>query len=208
MKTLKLSTEVTVAMLAQIELDLAALIFDRLMTHRERRVGFFYQRIYPLMFACIRPLSVIGFAAALFLLFEKFNAKYLILALVFLFVFAATFYFNALSLESKATGFYRRLSMSLSRRYSRRMLKQAKRNAPFLAEYDFRHDLVNYMRVTGDTVSMIWSRKIKGVAVLGKNFTVFFKTPQTPYPTMIILCHDEAGLRQYLDMLPGLVSQE
>jgi hypothetical protein len=208
MKTLKLSTEVTAAMLAQIELDLAALVFDRLMKHREQRVGFFYQRVYPLMFACIRPLSVIGFAAALFLLLERFNAKYLILGFFFLFVFASSFYFGVLSLESKATGFYRRLSMRLSRRYSLRMLKQAKRNAPFLAEYDFRHDLVNYMRVKGDTVSMIWSRRIKGIPVSGKDFTVFFKTPQTPYPTMIILCDDGAGLRQYLGMLPGLASHE
>jgi hypothetical protein len=82
-----------------------------------------------------------------------------------------------------------------ARRQADRCLKQARRLAPYEAEFDFRGDLLIYLRGKEGAWNLAWSRPLgtfrqRGMAVQGENVTVIFKRPRSLNAAVVILQRD------------------
>ncbi|MES2048972.1 MAG: hypothetical protein V4447_11270 [Pseudomonadota bacterium] len=203
MKLLRLSTNITAEFLNQVEIELVPLIYDQLLKVRDLRSGVFYKKIYPFLFACIRPLSVFGLflILSIYLMEEEFALWHFAGAVFFLLGLLISFYFSAQKMEVRVKKMYQPYWRWLAKRLSKRMLKNAKKIAPFTAEYDLRDNLMIYLRVKDNTPSFVWWRQISGLSCSGNGFTVFFKNHRSYYPFAIILHNAQEELTLQLDGL-------
>jgi hypothetical protein len=79
-----------------------------------------------------------------------------------------------------------------ARRQADRCVKAARRLAPFEAEFDFRGDLLLYLRGKEDLWQLAWSRRLgrfreRGVAVQAGSVTAIFRRPRSLGPSVVIL---------------------
>lgn len=82
-----------------------------------------------------------------------------------------------------------------ARRNANRCLKQALRLVPYEAEFDFRGELLLYMRGKEGAWQLAWSRMLRkfrdrGVAIQGESITAIFRRPGSLYPSVLILQRD------------------
>ena len=82
-----------------------------------------------------------------------------------------------------------------ARRQADRCVRQARRLAPYEAEFDFRGDLLLYLRGKEGVWQLAWSRLLgkfreKGLAVQAESVTVIFKRPKSLQPAAVILHRD------------------
>jgi hypothetical protein len=82
-----------------------------------------------------------------------------------------------------------------ARRQADRCVSQARRLAPYEAEFDFRGDLLLYLRGKEGVWQLAWSRLLgkfreKGLAVQAERVTVVFKRPKSLEPAVVILHRD------------------
>ena len=76
-----------------------------------------------------------------------------------------------------------------------RCVSQARRLAPYEAEFDFRGDLLLYLRGKEGVWQLAWSRMLgkfrkRGLAIQAENVTVIFKRPKSLQPAVVILHRD------------------
>lgn len=91
--------------------------------------------------------------------------------------------------------------MRLARRRARPLLKRARKCAPFIAEYQFRGDLVVYFRTAGARTELAWSRRMRGVRITGGGFTLLFKNERAFGPYAIFLHQPAPELDMLFDNL-------
>jgi hypothetical protein len=82
-----------------------------------------------------------------------------------------------------------------ARRQAEKCVKQARRLAPYEAEFDFRGELLLYLRGKEGVWHLAWSRMLgkfreRGLAVQSENVTVIFSKPKSLNPQVIILHRD------------------
>lgn len=76
----------------------------------------------------------------------------------------------------------------LSKKLAHRLLKTAKKIVPYVAEYEFKNDLVTYYRIKNNSAVLAWSRKLPAVKVEGEGFILYFGKEHYAHPQVIILC--------------------
>src|SRR5262245_59336139 len=82
-----------------------------------------------------------------------------------------------------------------ARRQAEKCVKQARALAPYEAEFDFRGELLLYLRGKDGVWNLAWSRKLgkfreRGLAIQAENVTVIFPKPRSLSPEVIILQRD------------------
>jgi len=82
-----------------------------------------------------------------------------------------------------------------ARRQANRCMSQARRLAPFEAEFDFRGDLLLYLRGKEGVWQLAWSRllgplRARGIAVQGEHITAILRRPGSLAPVVLILQRD------------------
>jgi len=82
-----------------------------------------------------------------------------------------------------------------ARRMADKCLSQARRLAPYEAEFDFRGDLLLYLRGREGVWKLAWSRALgkfreRGVAVQAESVTALFSRPKSLGPAVVILHRD------------------
>lgn len=85
----------------------------------------------------------------------------------------------------------------LARGISARMLRAARRTAPFDARYVFADTTVTYTRVTPAAATLVWQRTLQGWRVSGTGFTLVLNKPKT-FQGVIILHEPSARLDAWL----------
>ena len=85
------------------------------------------------------------------------------------------------------------------KKVARRCVNEAKKLAPFEAEYNIDGLSVSYLRLQGEDRKHVWTRKLKGVAVHHSLVTLFFKKWTSLSPIMVILHEDFDLLKPALE---------
>lgn len=104
-------------------------------------------------------------------------------------------------LEASIKKWSRRYAAKGCKKYSIRVMKQARKLTPFIAEYDIKGDLITYYRGKDNNWNIAWNRKLKGIAYQGYTQTVIFKKATSFYPVIIILHADSKPMQKVLKEL-------
>ena len=150
MKNIRLNTEIDSRFLAKVELELVAINVQRSMDYRKRVLQ---SKIRAFALMAIKPLCILGLVFSAYVLWTDRHAANsiqidLIIALFFLVTLILAWDIKALVF--RVNNFYAPLKRWLAIKAARRYLKTANKIAPFLAEYDFRGDLVTYYRTKNE----------------------------------------------------------
>jgi hypothetical protein len=96
----------------------------------------------------------------------------------------------------------RRLSEKSCRRHAARLVRDARRFAPFDAHYDFKGSLLVYSR-DKDSRQIVWRRDLfkyrdRGLALRGASVTAIFRRPGSFHPSVVILQDNSDWLTRVL----------
>lgn len=108
------------------------------------------------------------------------------LYLVFFVASSVLFYFTP-RFHTKYITWLKKLGRNSCKRMARRYLSQARKLIPYDAEYIIKGDLISYYRGKDEKWKQLWSRRLKGYAVIGTYATILFKKPTSIIPAMLIL---------------------
>jgi hypothetical protein len=89
----------------------------------------------------------------------------------------------------------------LARMHTSMLLKTARANAPFEAEYVVDGDTVSYFRIRQGQREPAWTRRLYGFSLAGPGFTFFFKNPTSMTPYALMLHQPSPGFDALLDRL-------
>jgi hypothetical protein len=90
-----------------------------------------------------------------------------------------------------------------ARRNAARGVRDARRMAPFAADYEYKTDVLTYARGKDDKWQFVWARPLgrfreRGRVVHGQSVSAVFRRPGSLLPSMIILNNDPAWTAQVL----------
>ena len=106
--------------------------------------------------------------------------------LLFFILSSVLFYFTP-RFHTKYITWLKKLGRNSSKRMAKRYLSQARKLIPYDAEYIIKGDLISYYRGKDEDLKQLWSRRLKGYAVIGTYATILFKKPTSILPTILIL---------------------
>jgi hypothetical protein len=199
MKMLQLRTTITPENLSEVETQLASIICDSLLAYRNR---FGRSQFYGCMLGVAVWLGWLGLALSLVLLAIAPDGRTRTLSVALLVVFPLLV--MALRYRTRHRHnprVYRPYWLWLARVRAKRMLRVARKTAPFVAEYDLRGDLASYYRIKDERATLVWSRRIAGYGIRGPGFTLLFKKPTSTYPYGLILHEASSTLEAHLTEL-------
>lgn len=197
MQRLTIKANVTREQLTIINVQLQEIMLQRfLKKNKVFQLDFYTKKIEPVLFIVIRALSVLLFIISGILMFlpqDLFDSHELDIAAC---LGAAAFFFifsdrNRNIFNALLAGLNAKLFTWAAKTRATTILKQAKKLAPFQAEYDFHGNSLTYYRTKDDSASQIWNIKIKGYFMVMQGFTLLFRDETKPYPYSILLCSTE-----------------
>lgn len=198
MKNIRLNTEIDSRFLAEVELELVAINVQRSMDYRKRVLQ---SKIRAFALTAIKPVCILGLVLSPYVLWTARHSANLIrhdLIIALFFLVTLILAWDIKALEIRVNNFYAPLRRWLAIKAARRYLKTAKKIAPFLAEYDFRGDLVTYYRTKNEKSAVVWNRKLHGFSLSGTGFSLFYKKEKSLYPYAIILHEFSEEFSAYL----------
>lgn len=128
-------------------------------------------------------------------------------SLFFMFVLLVWFFFKLPQIELKARSWTERISQKSCRKLAKKCVEQADGMVPYKAHYAIKGDSMAYYRSqsgadeTEAHWQFVWNRRISGFALQTNRVTVFFKTPRSIQPKIIVLHDDSSRLKKTLDRL-------
>lgn len=78
------------------------------------------------------------------------------------------------------------------------LLKQARANAPFDAQYDFDGSFITYVRIKSGQAQVVWTREFTGFSLTGDGYTLLFKRRSSISPYAIFLHAPSAEFQAWL----------
>lgn len=165
----------------------------------------FVTRVMPLLRTLGICGSLFGIVLSVFVIWNKpvwcplwVNIGYFALAFVLLLV---VFYFLP-SIQSSIQKWNRNYAFKNCKKIAGKCVKEARKQAPYLAVYEFKGNTIFYYRVKDNISKLAWTRKLKGVAFHGKRATVFFRKWTSFIPKIVILHEDANPVEAVLNSLP------
>ncbi len=180
---IRLRKTITAEFLEQTEPQLVSLIHERLIEFRKRHLS---STIYRLAISIIKPVTILGVLASLCLIYLGGHLLFAIVSLTF-FAIVLVLFWDKDKVEARTVAIGKRYWHWHAAVHAKRMLKVAKRTAPFNAEYDFRGDLLTYYRTTDTRSELGWARRIAGIRYGGNGFVLIYKSAKSFYPNTLIL---------------------
>jgi len=201
MKQFRLTKKVDADFLTQTEAVLYSIFRQRLLAYRDR---FNYPKIYRASFGIAKLASLLGLTVSLAALTNSdvtFQSAGQWLGLILFFLLSLALTWDAKRLEATRRKLFGPYWAWLAKKNAGRLLKRARKVAPFVAEYDFRGNLAVYYRTQHETSDLAWARRLSGHRIVGNGFTLFYKTEKSLQPYAIILHEPSIELDLYLDEL-------
>lgn len=84
------------------------------------------------------------------------------------------------------------------KRMARRFVSKARKAVPYEVEYNFRGDLVTCFREKDNNWKQVWSKRLKGFAIMGETVTLLFRNPNSILQKMLILHESSEALEAVL----------
>ena len=192
---IRFSRTVTAEFLAQTEPQLESLVYERLIEFQRRHL---ISTVYRWAISSIKPLTILGMLASLYLIYLGGQVLFAIASLTF-FAFLLVLFWDRGKAEARFVAGGQRYWHWLAAVHAKRMLKVAKRSAPFSAEYDFRGDLVTYYRTTDTRSDLVWARRISGIRYGGNGIVLLYRSAKSIYPHILILLDSSEVPDSYWD---------
>ena len=145
-------------------------------------------------------LSLFGLLLCIFyVVYPSSRPKWLFAELYILFFITTGFIFYFMPrLNARYIAWLKKVGDNSCKRMARRLVAKARKQVPYLAEYMFKGDLVSYYRSKDEQWSQVWTRRLKGSAVMGEHVTLFFKKTTSLFPIMLILYDNNDALELVL----------
>lgn len=122
-------------------------------------------------------------------------------AFLLFFIVVAVFFYFLPQIDASLANWFKHSGAKGCKRLAIRMVAKANKLAPYVAEYIIKGDLILYCRGKDEQWQQLWSRRLKGYAVMGKHATLLFRKPTSIQPTMLILYDDEGAILSILKEL-------
>ena len=117
---------------------------------------------------------------------------------VLIFFAFASFFYLLPRMERAIIRLMRKLSVKNCKKLSKKCLKDARKLAPYTAEYDIKGGSVSYYREIAGELKFVWIRKLKGVAIQTECATVVLRKWTSFVPKIILLHGDFSHTGQAL----------
>jgi glutaredoxin len=169
------------------------------LAHRDR---FSYSRIQRALFGVAKFFGLLGLAFCLSeLTINHANFKFIATTLGYalFFLLALVLTWNPAVLARKRKAMFERYWARLAEKHASRVLRKAKKAAPYCAEYDLRGDLAVSYRSRDGKSDPAWTRRLSGYHDIRDGFTLLYKTEKSPYPYALIFHGESAELHAYLN---------
>lgn len=188
---LKFNSAIDAEFLDRAEEELYQILIERRMAFITRWYsGVFFTRIRPLLRTVGLVLSVMGIGLCLVALLLSpnwcpafFQAELFLVLFVFL---GLLFYFMPV-FEMRMKAWSETNALKNCRKMAVRCVRDARKQAPFEAEYKVENNKIVYSRVKGEDLQQVWSRPLKGIAAHGETATLIFRKEKSILPAMVIL---------------------
>lgn len=147
--------------------------------------------------------SILGVLVSVFyLVYPSVCPKWFLAELyVLFFIIAGLFFYFLPRIQARMLPRLKNSGGKICRFMARRSVATAKKLVPYEAEYTIEGDLTTYCRGKDGGRQQVWSRRLKGFAILGKHATLFFRKPTSLQPTILILHGDNEILESVLTEL-------
>lgn len=222
--SLRLTTAVDGAYLDHVECELRAVLHQRLSAAHARRAKALYPRwlgrrgamgsdVAPRRMLGARPfvsaLSALVLVGLLLLMgfdtsppfgLTEGQAAFLLgseIVLLWLAIWRFSAWFDRFTSQPPRNP----LATPLASFHARLLLRQARRAAPFVAEYALSGARVVYARVAGDRRTPAWERTLGGWRHVGEHATLLFKTETAELPYCVVLIEVSEEFDACLDAL-------
>ncbi|MBL1142774.1 MAG: hypothetical protein HND53_12160 [Proteobacteria bacterium] len=191
---MKIKSDIDSEFLDAAEQEIYQILLNQHLSYNDRWFSSpFIVRVMTLLRYIGICLSLLGITLTIYVLWNKpvwcplwINLNYLALTFI---LFLVIFYFMP-SIDSSLKQWSRNYAFKNCKKIAGNCVKEARKLAPYLAEYEFKANTISYYRIKSDVSTLAWTRKLKGVAFHGKRATVFFKK-WTAFIPMLIVLHEK-----------------
>jgi|GEM_PF-2572304 len=117
------------------------------------------------------------------------------------FILSVIFYFLP-KINNAIYNWSRNYAYKNCKKIAGKCVKEARHQAPYIAEYIVKGDSIVYCRKKDGESKIAWTRKLKGVAIFGQHATVVFRKWTSFSPKIIFLHEDFDSLAAALKNVP------
>lgn len=139
-------------------------------------------------------LLVLSTVVTLFLLyqvmFEPFNKFFSIMLPIYLILSVLLWLLKPPYDRMNSQRFADNIDKKLATFSARKMLRVAKKLLPYEAHYEFSGDSVSYYRKKKDSSELVWTRELKGFAIVHQHVTLFYNRPNG-IAVRILIMHED-----------------
>ena len=189
-------TEVTAASLATTEADLII----RLHEHLARRKPGISQHMLRVLLIALKLLCIAGLVLGAALLYWQYVVTLTLVCMAF-FILVLWRFWHQPRVEQRQARTRHAILHWCAKKRAAAMLRAAKQQAPFSAEYELIENLAVYRRNKGGQSNTVWSRRLTGFSQSGDGYTMLFKKPKSIYPYAFLLHDDSGEVQAYLEGL-------
>lgn len=191
--SMTIKSRVNASLLDRVEQECYQILYQQRLAYNER----WYSSVpvttaLPVLRRVGLLLSLLGIVLSVFyLVYPSACPRWYLAELFLLFFVAAALSFYVLArIEVRYISSMKQAGSRGCMRMARRLVSKARKIVPYVAEYSVKGDLLTYFRgMENDRWLQVWSRRIKGFAIMGETVTLLFRKPTSIVPTMLIL-HD------------------
>lgn len=110
--------------------------------------------------------------------------------LIIFFIVSWLFFYLLSRFEILMKGWIQNISTNGCKKLSAKSISNARKQAPYKADYDIKGGSISYYREKDDELKLAWTRKLKGVAIQSDFATIIFKKWTSFVPAIVILHKD------------------
>ncbi|GGY79224.1 hypothetical protein GCM10007388_10300 [Pseudoduganella plicata] len=196
---MQLRATIDAARMARLEVALEARLYQRLMLHRAR-FALPGTELMARLRKIVKWTSAIGLVTTLGLCtvgglpFGGWLLDVLVIA-VYAALLSLSMYTPYWEPRMRKPG---RFWQRQARWWTDHLLKNARTQVPFDAQYDFADDMATYFRIRDDTPHMQWTRRLEGFSLSGEGFTVLYRSRKSLSPHAFFLHEPSAPFEALL----------
>ncbi len=192
---MNIAFNVNLEFLDEAEKQIFDILLKQRLSHNERWSNKpTFIKVKPILRIGGLVLSIFGAALCIASVLGKANWSLFSLRpeiyIIFFTISGVLFYFLP-HCEIKIEGWVRNLSIKSCKKLSAKSVVNAKKQAPYKAEYNIKGGSISYYREKDGEVNLVWTRKLKGVSIQGDFATIVFKKWTSFIPKIVIL-HDNS----------------
>ncbi|MFZ6731898.1 hypothetical protein ACO0LG_08245 [Undibacterium sp. Ji42W] len=200
-RRMHLQVQVTADFGTALEIELAAMMHERLTAFRQR---FRRSKFQLRMQSSLKYVVALGLSLSVAMIYLDSISRQSIKIDIAFFILFSLIFFLTWDMEkfiARRDNLVKPYWGWLARSGASSMLRMAKKTWPFTAKYELRDDIIAYYRITSTGSKLAWTRSLKHCYLSGQHATLFYKKETSLYPYILIMHEAPQELAQYLDAL-------